>query len=91
LTVIATLKDGRVIAKAVLTEKVVSATTDTALDPATITDLKQIEYILQFNLTTDPDTYVIPHDASIDGNVVGVTVYAGAGTTVGGEVIAIGF
>lgn len=91
MTVVATLKDGRVIARKALTAKVVAATTDTALAAVSVDDLRQVEYILQFNLTTSPDTYVHEHDAKITGNAVGVTVYAGAGTTVGGEVIVIGF
>ena len=61
--------------------------------PITVTfnDLNDVEYIIQFNFKTDPTTYAVPHDAKIEGNVAGVSVYVGAGTTLSGEVIAQGW
>ena len=91
MVVVTILPDKRVIARAALTSRVVAAAGHAALAPVAITDLKTVEYILKFNFITSPDTYVIDHDASITGNVVGVTVYAGAGTTISGEVICVGF
>ena len=91
MTVLTVLPDGRIIARTALTATVVAGTTDTALPAVTVTDLKKVEYVLQVNLNTDPDTYAIPHDPSIAGNAVGLTVYAGAGTTVGGEILTLGF
>jgi len=60
--------------------------------PITITvdEFTKIDYLLQINLQTDPDTYAIPHDLKITENVVGLTVSVGAGTTVSGEIIAMG-
>jgi len=56
----------------------------------TIDDFNYVDYVLQLNLNTSPDTYAVPHDLKIDGNVVGITVYVGAGTTVSGEIITQG-
>lgn len=91
MAIVTILPGGRIIARTALTDTVVGATTDTALPAAIVTDLKKVEYVLQINLNTDPDTYAIPHDASIAGNAVGLTVYTGAGTTVGGEILTVGF
>ena len=91
MTIVTVLPDGRTIARTPLTATPVLATTDTALPAVTVTDQKKVEYVLQINLNTTPDTYAVPHDASIAGNAVGLTVYAGAGTTVGGEILTVGF
>jgi len=90
MTVVATLKDGRVIARAPIAQ-VIGAEAGNIAALATLSDLRQVEYVLQYNFTTSDDTNACPHDGKITGNVVGVTVCIGAATTVSGEVIAIGF
>jgi len=90
MTVLATLRDGRIIAKASITRTAIAANTATALS-ATITDLKKVEDILQCNLDSDANAALHVSGTSISGNVVGVTVTPAAGTTVGGYIIAIGF
>ena len=91
MVIVTVLPEGRTIARTALTPTVVGATTDTALPAVTVTDQKKVEYVLQINLNTDPDTYAVPHDPYIAGNAVGLTVYTGAGTTVGGEILTVGF
>ena len=90
MTVVATLKDGRVIAKALLPQGYRSDAGDIAL-LATVTDLKTVEYVLQYNFDVSGAVNVDPRNAKIDGNVVGVTVYVGGETSVSGEVIVVGF
>ena len=91
MAIVTILPDGRIIARTPLTATPVLATTDTALPAVTVTELKQVEYVLQVNLNTEPDTYAHEHDPKITGNVVGMTIYAGAGTTISGEVLTLGF
>ena len=90
MTIIATLKDGRVIAYASKTQ-VVSAGTNVAIT-VPVPDLRNVEYVLEVNFKTDPDTTVYgPHDKKITGNVVGLTIAeVAAGTTLTTEIIAIG-
>ena len=54
-------------------------------------DLRAVECVLQVNLNTDPQTNATPQGIKITGNAVGMTVYVGAGTTVSGEVVAVGY
>jgi len=56
----------------------------------TFTGLKKVEEIIDVNLVTDPVTNATPQEYDKSANVVGMTVYVGAGTTVSGEVIALG-
>jgi len=89
LTVITILPDGRAIAKASLTAK--SRTNAGALAfTVTFTDLKKVEYVIQCNLSTSPKTNATPQDFDYNKNIVGLTVYVGAGTTVSGDIFAIG-
>jgi len=90
LTIIATLKDGRVIAKADIPAQVATAAGTLAFT-VTLSDLRKVEYLIQVNPKTSPGTYCALQDFDISGNVVGLTVYVGAGTTLTGEVIGIGF
>jgi len=46
---------------------------------------------MQVNLNLSPSTNVTPHDVKIDGNAVGMTLYCAAGTTLSGEVVAVGY
>ena len=89
MTIVATLEDRRTIAKSSLTA---ASRVDAGILVFNITmnDLRSVENILQFNFISDPDTYAVPQDASINQNVIGVTIYVGAGTTLSGEVIAVG-
>jgi len=89
--IVATLPDGRIIARTAITGVVIAAAGNAALT-ATVTDLRTVEYVLQYNITTSGAQRIdAPRDQKIVGNIVGVTVYAGGATTVGGEVITIGF
>jgi hypothetical protein len=90
LTVVATLKDGRMIVKAVISSVTTGAAGSVATT-ATFPDLKKLEYVLQYNFDTSPATYAVPYNQKIDRNIVGVTVYVGAGTTLSGEAIGVGF
>ena len=90
MTVIATLKDGRVIAVADITAVGRSDAGKLSIS-ATLTHLKTVEYVLQTNLDADPNRNFSVERPSIAGNVVGITVYVGGGTTLTGEVIGIGF
>ena len=56
-------------------------------------DLKEVEYLLNVSLSTNPQTDVqdVPGQASINGNAVGITIFGiTAGTTLTTEMIAIG-
>lgn len=90
MTVVATLKDGRVIAKANITA-VDRVDAGKLFIQATLTDLKTVETVLQFNLNVTPNTNATAEQPTISGNVVGVTVYCAAGTTLTGEVVVVGF
>jgi len=88
--VVAVLKDGRIVAYSQSSATVLSATTATGIN-ITFPDLKQVEYVLQVQLNVDPYVDMRPiMNKKITGNVVGMTVYAGAGTTLTIDAIAIG-
>jgi len=53
-------------------------------------DINKVEYILRCNFQTDPDTYAVEHDPDINDNLVGLSVYVGAGTSLSGEMLALG-
>jgi len=89
VTVLATLKDGRIIAKAPITE-VSSATAGLVYTSATITELRTVEAVLGINLTS-AQAQVTPQNPTPYGNVVGLSVYFGGSGGVTGEVIALGF
>jgi hypothetical protein len=90
LPVVATLPDGRVIAKASI-----PSTTFTAAGSATVTitftDLKLVEAVLEFSLSTTTATNVTVQNVSISKNSISATIYVAAATTVSGEALAIGF
>lgn len=88
MTVCATLKDGRVIAKATLTETS-RASLGMAYTSATIAELRNVEEVLQVNLTSTVE--VSPQNATISGNVVGLSVYLGASGGVTGNVLVLGY
>jgi len=91
VTILATLKDGRVIASAAITSVGRSDAGFLSVQ-ATIADLRTVEYVLQVNFTTSPDRGITTQDAKITGNIVGLTVYCvGGGTSVSGDIIGIGF
>lgn len=88
--IVATLKDGRVIAFGSDTRVVAPGNVNINV---VVPDLRQIEYVLEVQFSTNPDTYIESGfaDKKITGNVVGLTVYGvHAGTTLTTEVIAIG-
>ncbi len=90
MTVITKLPDGRLIARQTITATSILSAGSIALT-VSFPDLKKVEYALAVNLSTDPKTNATPQDITTEKNVVGMTVYVGAGTTVSGEVIALGF
>lgn len=97
MTVLATLKDGRIIAEGTFTKTWINSGV-TGYLTATISDLRKVEKALGINLTTDAAHTVSPHSGPYyTGNVVGLSVYVGAapgaatGTSVGGDVQVIGF
>jgi len=91
VTIVSILADKRVIARAALTPVVLGAAGNAGLT-ATVSDLKTVEYVLTYNITTSPGQRIdAPRDQKIVGNAVGATVYAGGGTTISGEAIVVGF
>jgi len=91
MVIVATLKDGRTIARA--RETVVVATGDITLD-ITVPELDRIEHVLDVEvLTTNPPVAIdgpFSHKA-ISTNVVNITLFGvEAGTTLTWELIAIG-
>jgi len=90
MPVVASLRDGRVIAKCALTKSWATKETCTYYT-CTISDLRNIEEILQLNLeASDCSQFSIVGEWH-SGNVVGLSVYAVTGTSVSGDVIAVGF
>ena len=97
MTVLATLKDGRIIAEGSFTSTWINSGVTGYLS-ATVADLRKVEKVLGVNLTTTGAQTVSQHGGPYyDGNVVGLSVYVGSGagrptgTSVGGDVQVIGF
>jgi len=97
MTVLATLKDGRIIAQASFTAKWVAAGS-TGFITATVSDLRTAEAVLGINLTGTTGQSISPYLGPwTAGNVVGLSVYVGTapggatGTSVGGTVQVVGF
>lgn len=90
MTIIATLKDGRLIAKKSITATEITGATATAVS-ATISDLRKVESLLSVNLNAVANVALHVTGTSISGNVVGITVVPASGTTVTGDITAIGF
>jgi hypothetical protein len=91
MTVVGTLKDGRTVAKATLTQVVGAGVVYLTV---TITELQTIDAVLEVHtVSTDPKTYAYgPEHVTVAGNVVGFTLReVGAGTTLTAEVVALGF
>jgi hypothetical protein len=86
---VATLPDGRVIAKAPIPSTEFSEPGSAAVT-ITFTDLKLVEAVLQFNISTTTATNVTVQNVSITKNSISATIHAGAATTVSGEALAIG-
>lgn len=95
MTVLATLLDGRTIAEGDFTAVRILKRTVGVLSVA-IPELKVVEKALGIHLSTNPAYTVSPHTIPfMIGNTVGLSVYvgngAGWGTSVGGQVVVIGF
>lgn len=89
MTVVTVLPDGRVVAKASITE-VSRATAGLVYTSATLAELRRVETVLGVNLTSL--VQATPQNPTVvDANVVGLSVYVGASGGVTGEVVAIGF
>lgn len=86
--IVATLADGRTIAKGVTTEIVYSLGYLTVIVP----NLRYIEEVLNIQWHTDPPVnYCDVGNKTVTGNVVGLTISGVAeGTTLTLEIIAIG-
>jgi len=88
--VITILPDGRVIAKASITAT--SRLTAGAIPiTVTVTALKKVEKVLNYDISTSPQTNWSPTGLKITNNVVGVTIYVASGTTISGEVLVLGY
>lgn len=90
MTVLGILKDGRLITSTAIARTPLAATTPTAIS-VTVTDLRKVEYVLSVQLMGDANAVLTAGGTSVYGNVVGVTVNSGAGTTVFGQMICVGF
>ena len=94
--IVAILQDGRVIAMGrAMGYQAFYASGRPAPLNVRVPDLREIEYILNVQIHTDPATYFVddagPANKVITGNVVGFTIYGtAAATTILAEVIAIG-
>lgn len=87
--VVATLKDGRIMAYACIEETPTAAAT--YYYNIHFPDLKEIEYVLQVQINTQPYTDVkFPMNKYVRDNIVGLTVYPDAGCTITIDAIAIG-
>jgi len=96
MPIIATLHpDGQTIAKATIVT-VIPAGAQGFYAVVSFPELRTVRQVLHVELTTDPKTWVQGHnlqDKTYLGNTVGFSMYLdpAAGTTLGVEVLAIGF
>jgi len=92
MAVLATLKDGRVIASGSATYTVPIGGGNQPV-AVTISELRKVEYVMQYKFTTDPLVDPgTPVNEKIVDNAVGCTIAGvAAGTTLTVEVIALGF
>jgi len=97
MTVLATLKDGRVLAEGSFTKKWVNDG-ETGYISATVPELREVEKALGVNLCTEDAIGVSPHSGPYyAGNVVGLSVYVcpghggATGTSVYGDVQVVGY
>lgn len=100
--IVAWLRDRRLIAIAESTGRVTTGAGThpgcfAIADICTVPDLRNIDWVLDINLFTDPPTNLclgVPYNKKISGNVVGFTIVGttglATGTTVFAEVVAIG-
>jgi len=90
--IVATLRDGRVIAYSEYSQVVAQAGNVNVI--IRVPDLKYIEHVLQVQFRTNPDAELQSgsgQDKKITGNLLGLTLYSLAdGTTLTTEVLAIG-
>ena len=57
-----------------------------------VNDLSRVENIVQVNVVLDPVVSTsLPTNIDYDGNLVGMTIVCGAGTTLTPHVIAVGY
>jgi len=92
MAIVARLADNRLMARDTSSQVVVAVGGGAQAVTVTMKDLTHVEYVTQVNVTTDPVVQVsIPQNVKIDKNVVGMTLYFGAGTTLTVEAIAVGF
>ena len=90
--IVATLKDGRVIAYSQSGPTAIPEQVETAVY-IYFPDLRRVEYVLQLQFhTTGDNTYLsqTPNKWLEAANVVGLTIYANHGTTLTVDALAIG-
>lgn len=91
MTVLATFKDGRILAKASISD-CKSASSGAVYSSATVTDLRKVEQVVGVVFTsTAPQMNATAQDFTISQNSVGFSVYMSTGGTVSGEILVIGF
>jgi len=87
--IVATLRDGRIIAYGSAEQAV--KPTDVTEMTITFPDLKRIEYIIEIQFHTVPATYLTKTPNKwIIGNELHLTIYLAAGATICGDALAIG-
>jgi len=93
MTVVTTLPDGRIIAKVADAPRVIPVGGGRQAVAISIVDLKRVEEVLQYKFDTDPviTAALNAQNEKLVGNVVGVTIVAGAGTTLTVTPITLGY
>lgn len=90
MTVVTILPDGRIIARTALATQNIA--TGAGAQSVTVADLRKVEYVLQLNIDSAlKTTYAVLTGHGITNNAVGLSFVVGAGTTITGEIITIGF
>jgi len=93
MPVISVLPDGKVIASESDAPRTIPIGGGTLAVAVSIYSLKTAEKVLRYEFKTDPviSARLNAQNTKITGNVVGVTIIAGAGTTLTTEPVVIGF
>jgi hypothetical protein len=92
MAVIAKLPEGKIIADGQSDAITVPVAGGAQGVTVPMRDLRKVIKVLQINVTTDPVVDVsVPENIKVTGNVVGMTLVCGAGTTLTVECTALGF
>lgn len=91
MAIITRLADGRYIARGTIPTQVVGAAGEVSFT-VSFPELRRVEYLLSINFGTDPGANVsVSKTPATQANVVGITAYVSAGTTLSGEVYVVGY